>query len=411
MTGFYFIDWFGTITIIWSVAAVLAAGALYYGFQSARRSAGSGRAALATSAVWIVVLGILMAIATTSWGAEIGVKLHLREKPDPRVIYSDESQYSYIRIFRETPEGERPEVRAMHLDTLIHSRLEMDNLDNFQYDYEKIYAAITRRLSKSKQHVDSLTIGGGGYVYPRWMDVSWPGSRTDVAEIDPAVTRAAMEAFGLAENTDIRCVHQDGRVFIDALVRDIRNGKDVQKYDFIYCDAVNDYAVPYQLTTLEFMEMVEQALKPRGVYLMNMIDIYDSGLLLGALYNTMRKVFDEVYVFVEGHTVKENRTQRDTFILVGTNQRFDTTNLNDEFDQDWFIYQLTEEELEVIARRADGFVLTDDHAPVENLLTPVVKQNTLRRALEEYLTRARAADRRHPGRCAGLPEQHRRGPQ
>jgi hypothetical protein len=49
-----------------------------------------------------------------------------------------------------------------------------------------------------------LFLGGGGYIFPRFLQARWPGSAIEVAEIDPAVTNADMEAFGLeSDNVDV----------------------------------------------------------------------------------------------------------------------------------------------------------------------------------------------------------------
>jgi len=373
MTGFYFIDWFGTITIIWSVAAVLAAGALYYGFQSWK------------SWGWAAALLAVCTVANSAWAGPVATKIGLQRASDPRVLYTDESQYSYIEVFQES---KNPDVRSFNLDTLTHSRIEMGNLNNFRYAYEKIYAAITTRLSRGKENLRTLTIGGGGYVYPRWVHETWPGSETEVAEIDPAVTEAAMAAFGLPRDTTIKCLHVDGRVYVDQLVEAKKRGEDINLYGFIYCDAVVDYAVPYQLTTREFMEMVKALLTDDGAYLMNMIDIYDSGLLLGSLYVTMREVFPHVTVLTEGMPYTRTQKGRNTYILYAGFHPLDTNNLGAEYAPTCEIFEIPGDALEKLASRQQVQILSDDHAPVENLVAPVVLGSTEDRAYDEWVARA-----------------------
>jgi len=66
----------------------------------------------------------------------------------------------------------------------------VDDISKLQYAYEQIHAAITQRFCpKSSKKISTLTIGGGGYVYPRYLEAFWPSSRIDVAEIDPGVTK------------------------------------------------------------------------------------------------------------------------------------------------------------------------------------------------------------------------------
>ncbi len=379
LTGFYLIAKFGTMSTIWAVACILAFVGLLYGWRAIA-------SAKITSSVWIVLLACLAFVANsdTAWARTVGERLGLRESKDPRVLYSDESQYSYVAVIQHTKE---PDLREMRLDKLTHSIVVMEHPSDFQYAYERIYAAITKRLTDDDQAVDNLTIGGGGYVYPRWMATTWPKGRTDAVEIDPAVTRAAVEAFGLPEDGSVRCIHEDGRVYLDRLNRQLAEGEPVDKYDFIYCDAVNDYSVPHQLTTLEFMTKVKNLLRPDGVYLMNVIEIYDNGLLLGSLYKTMKQVFPHVYIFVEGYEISQNPGGRNTFIIMGSPEPFDTTDLGKEYSPNCYIYSLSEEERESLLNRPQAIVLKDDYAPVENLLAAVVKEDAAQRAVGEYIQR------------------------
>ena len=97
-----------------------------------------------------------------------------------------------------------------------------------QYFYTKIYAAITHGLSTDKERLSVIVIGGGGYVFPRYVEKIWPGSTVEVVEIDPGITKAAMEAFGLERNTTIKTFTMDGRNRIDRLLqREHQKGKIV----------------------------------------------------------------------------------------------------------------------------------------------------------------------------------------
>ena len=181
----------------------------------------------------------------------------------------------------------------------MHSKIIMDNILDLQYSYERIYAAVTHLLSRDKNKISVLAIGGGGYVFPRYVEKVWPGSRIDVAEIDPRVTEAAIQAFGLERNTSINTFTMDARNYVDQLLEKKRTGGQIPRYDFIYEDAFNDYSVPYQLTTKEFNDKIAQILTDDGVYMINLIDTYDSGLFLGAIVKTLEQTFSHIYVIAE----------------------------------------------------------------------------------------------------------------
>jgi len=375
LAGFYLIAALGTQGVVWSVAGVLAIMAILYWPKTAN--------------TWAVAVGVALLAWTATGSSERarswGEALSLRPRHSELVLYSKESQYSHVAIVQI---GTQPDTRGMMLDTLLHSQINMENPTDFHYDYEKVYSAITRRLRPTQPHVDSLTIGGGGYVYPRYMTHTWPGSRTDVAEIDPVVTEASFVAFGLPRDTPINCYHQDGRVLVDQLVEQKRAGEITAPYDLIYCDAVHDYNVPFQLATKEFMTRARELIRPEGAYLMNMIDIFENGLFLGALVNTMKTVFPHVYVFVEGVPVAASRGGRNTFIIAGMNQPFDATALGAVYDPNCRIFRLTDEEMNELENKSQALVLTDEYAPVENLLAPVVKEATRSKAMGEWLKRS-----------------------
>src|SRR5512135_3361878 len=84
-----------------------------------------------------------------------------------------------------------------------HSQIIIDKIRDLRFFYERVYGAVTRRASIGKEKLHTLSIGGGGYVFPRYILDLWPGSVTEVVEIDPAVTKAAMQAFGLSKDTPI----------------------------------------------------------------------------------------------------------------------------------------------------------------------------------------------------------------
>jgi hypothetical protein len=91
--------------------------------------------------------------------------------------------------------------------------------------------------------------------FPNYLYRARPGSEIVVVEIDPGVTKAAQEAFGLPMDAPIEIHHMDARNYMaGALRRTARRRGSVPPFDFIICDSVSDYSVPYQLTTVEFME-------------------------------------------------------------------------------------------------------------------------------------------------------------
>jgi tetratricopeptide (TPR) repeat protein/spermidine synthase len=373
LAGFYLIAAMGTIAIIWMVAAVLLLMAVPYWFR------------LWVLYIWAAIFIALMTMgmAPAGWAESAGSSLALRGKPDPAVLYEDESQYSYIAVRRISETVDRREFMQ---DKLTHSIIIMDDILDLQYPYEQIYAAVTQMLTRDKSKISILAIGGGGYVFPRYIEKVWPGSHIDVAEIDPRVTKTAIEAFGLGRNTSINTFTMDARNYVDELLQKKRTDGRIPRYDFIYGDAFNDYSVPYQLTTREFNDKIAQILTDDGVYMINLIDIYDSGLFLGAVVKTLQQTFSHIYVIVDN---RPRPARRDTFVVIAAMRKINLENLGSEKPVAGSnLWILNNSEIEALKKKAHEIVLTDDYAPVENMLAPVVRQGALISLSNKLLERA-----------------------
>src|SRR5262249_61083030 len=101
----------------------------------------------------------------------------------------------------------------------------------------------------------ALFLGGGTYSFPRYLQARHRGSQVDVAEIDPAVTRANHMALGLPRDTTIRTYFRDPRRFVD-------QQPATQRYDMILGDAFNNFSIPSHLTTREFNDRLPRMLPP-----------------------------------------------------------------------------------------------------------------------------------------------------
>ena len=372
--GYYLISAMGSTTIVWTVAGVLLAMALFYCVR------------LRLLYVWAAVLGgmVITAAAPWQWAQAAGANLGLRKPADENIIYEDETSYSYIAVEQLS---KTPDWRAFMQDKLRHSEIVMEDILDLRYFYTHVFAAVTHGLSEGKDRLSVLAIGGGGYVYPRYVEKVWPESRIDVVEIDPGVTKAATEAFGLARDTSIKTITADARNYVDELLDAEDRGVRKTRYDFIYGDALNDYSVPFQLTTRQFNEKLDRLLTEDGVYMIELIDNLRSGLFLGAMVNTLEKTFPHVYVVVSEDL---GRSSRNAFVAVAAKREIDMNRILAAYKKKGqSLRQLGKSELEGLEEKTAGLVLTDDYAPVENLLSPVVRADAAELLSSEYYDQAR----------------------
>jgi spermidine synthase len=372
LAGFWLISAIGTAGVIWATSATLAATGLI---------CNQGQRILK---IWAAMLAVMVVLGTAhvQWIEQTGALLSLRQQPDPRVIYEDDSQYSHIRVVQES---KKPDKRLFYQDKLQHSVLIMGDITNLRYDYERVYAATTEQISAGRNNMAVLAIGGGGFVFPRYLKQKWPASRVDVAEIDPAVPKAAMAAFGLAKDSGINIFIMDGRNFIDGLIAKKQAGRDVPDYDCVYGDAFDNFSVPYQLLTREFNNKVARILKEDGVYMLNIVDIYDSGLILGSVLNTLEQTFPHVYVL----SPNVDQYNHNTYVLIASRRTIDADSLVSELGRYYRdVWLVSPEDAERCKERCGRIVLTDDYAPTDNLTAPIARRTALVQATNTHIKNA-----------------------
>jgi len=366
LTGYWFIAAIGSTATIALVSGVLAMVGVAFSVHSW------------LSRGWMAGL-ILLALLLASpwrWARAATVDLGLREVRPDHVVYQTESAYSFIRVVEERDE---PQLRSLTLDHLVHSWVRLGKPTELHYDYELLYAAVTHRLADRRKPIRTLFLGGGGYTFPRYVRRLWPDSLIEVAEIDPAVTRAAQASLGLDPNAGIRIHDLDARNLLDDLLRARGRPERVAGFDFVYGDAFNDCVIPFHLTTREFNEKLRQLMADDGVYLLNVIDAVASGRFLGAVVHTLRETFDHVWVFSTRTGLGGlDPDSRDTFVVVASPTDVGLTALAKPADQsEWPGVLIDAEQLARLEARSGGIILTDDYAPVEMLLGPVYGHDML----------------------------------
>ena len=398
LTGFYLTAWMGSVRIVVCMGLLMAVlGTLYA--LSARRNGGAGGRTVAGAAAGLGLFGgfFLLAVLPGEGVAGVANALKLRDGAhEANPIFFAETQYQYLTV---TAEPGNPQHRTFNQDKLRHSEVDLSDLGDLKYPYMRIYdALVNRRAGKNNQPVRLLLLGGGGYVFPNYLFRARPGSEIVVVEIDPGVTRAAQEAFGLPKDAPIEIHHMDARNYVaDALRRNREVPGSVPPFDFIVCDSVSDYSVPYQLTTREFMGQVRELLKPEGLYIMNLIDAYKVGGFMNAIAQTMAEVFP-----CRGAvSAVPELGERNTTVFVGSNEPLELGDIGEWTTRPGVFSGkvLEASHFEDLQRRHGICVLTDDWAPVENLLAPVVKTDRMGLLASSLQAGIRAAEKKDYGRA------------
>jgi spermidine synthase len=130
-----------------------------------------------------------------------------------------------------------------------------------------------------------LGLGGGSAPKRIWRD--FPGTQSQVVELDPVVAQVARRWFALPESPRLRVSVSDARAWLD---------RHDERFDLVAVDTFFSDGIPFHLTTREFVERLHSRLTPGGVVLVNVIGALtgDDSKLLRSLYRTYREVFPTV---------------------------------------------------------------------------------------------------------------------
>lgn len=358
VTGFWLVARFGTKQTLVGVGIVLIASALVFGGLLPRR---------ARAAVAIVFLA--SAAYAGLWPGAMAPPHQdpLLQPADSGIIHFEESQYYTIQVERTIREDTGAPLHALQLDHLVHSYADLDDPTHLEYGYLRTFNDVIEVTAKQRPVFRLLFIGGGGYTLPRLVDHLHESAEVDVVEIDPAVTRVARRFFGVPRDAAIRTTNEDARWFA------MRGG---EPYDVIFIDAFNDLSVPYHLTTREFTQQLHRLLAPQGALVVNVIDDFQRGRFLASYTRTLQSVFGGEHVGILMDAAEDMESSRSTFVVVASRSLA-------EISAQTAAHVVPPAATLNYVRRRRGIVLTDDFAPVDNMLAPLFRERFVDELQEE----------------------------
>jgi SAM-dependent methyltransferase len=268
-----------------------------------------------------------------------------------------ESAYYCIAIERDTAD---PDVRILVLDRLTHAAVDLRDPTNLEFGYVRRFADATAPLrAELGASPDVLHIGGGGFTFPRYIEAVHPEARQTVLELDPKVYEIAQSELGYVPSDRIDVRLGDARQSIRALPSDA--------FDIVVGDAFGGLAVPWHLTTAEFLDEVARVLRPGGVYVANLID-YPPLRFVRAETATLATVFAEVAIIANRATIAGE--VGGNVVLVASDTPLERGGVEAAITA-WGEAESTAvltAPAEVRTFIGSSVVLTDDFAPVDQLL-------------------------------------------
>ena len=351
VTGFFLISWMGTRTIVLVMGIILILASILSGSLFRKK---------ASMAIFLIIAApCLFLVQTYLYNVPLSGKTY----------FYKESDYYTIKLSKTISADKETVLEAMVLDNLIHSYVNLKDPTHIEYEYERIYADVLKWKFAQDTPFKSLTIGGGGYTFPRFMEVTYPKAQIDVVEIDPQVTKVVYDHLGLPNDTRIVTYNTDGRWYV-------MNCKE--KYDLVFTDAYNDLSIPYHLTTKEFAAQIKSIMNPGAILMSNVIDNFQKGIFLPSFVRTLREVFGKENVYLISVSPHFRETRISTFIVLASNGSLDINTFDkfvkSELGQNATAAVLPEVLMEEFINKKHSIIITDDHAPIDNLIAPVFEE-------------------------------------
>lgn len=261
-------------------------------------------------------------------------------------------------VVEEDPE--RESGRVLVLDGLRHSYVDLTDPTHLEFAYVQAIASAVDTAFPEGRPLDAYHLGAGALTVPRYLDVARPGTRSLVSEIDAGVVDAAVDRVGTRVGPDVEVRVEDGRLGLARL--------DDSSRDLVVGDAFGGVSAPWHLATREAVADVDRVLRADGVYVANLID-HGPLAFARAEVATLGATFDHVALAADADTVERTARAGGNLVALASDRPLATAAWQDRLDErgtDWRVISGRD-----LATWVDGAgVLTDELAPVDQLLTP-----------------------------------------
>ncbi|MFF7736513.1 fused MFS/spermidine synthase [Streptomyces sp. NPDC007984] len=338
LTGFVLVSRLPVSGILLGLGALLVAGSAWFEWRT--------RGWSGTPALTLVVLAGGLGVTVAPGGCDV------------------ETKYHCARVVADPGGGTG---RTLVLDGLRHSYVDVDDPTHLKFTYVRAIAAAVDAAFAHREPLAAHHLGGGGLTLPRYLAATRPGTRSHVSEIDGGVVAINREQLGLPPQVGIGVRVEDGRLGLRRL--------DTGSRDLVVGDAFGGVSVPWHLTTAEAMADVRRVLDEDGLYVANLIDHGDLDFARAEVA-TLSETFEHVAVLGAPADIGQGPpadSEGGNLVVLASDRPVDlrTTQKNlDARKTGWTI--TTGDDLDVWT--GDAPLLTDDHAPVDQLLQPYSPQ-------------------------------------
>ncbi|MHB8125463.1 MAG: fused MFS/spermidine synthase [Desulfitobacteriaceae bacterium] len=279
-------------------------------------------------------------------------------KANQKILWEKDTPYQYVQVIRQEDDS----IALVYNEGGGFQSVSRPNHGLIPQDYFNYYLILPFLRNQEKPKVWILGSAGGTMLsqFNYWVRQAFPDLTLTGVEIDPEVIPLGIKFFGL-NGTEGQVVNADARTFLNSRS---------DKTDLVIVDAYTQQIyIPFHLSTQEFYQIVQEHLNPDGILAININAISPSSPLLQAFLRTLATVFKYTYVLPVPGSLN--------YVVLASNESISNVNGTkslppalESFKQ-YFLSNIYPSTIN------DGFILTDDRAPVE-FLTDQMIWDTLR---------------------------------
>ncbi|MGW2202714.1 fused MFS/spermidine synthase [Streptomyces sp. NPDC001774] len=277
-----------------------------------------------------------------------------------------ETRYHCARVVADPDRGTG---RTLVLDGVRHSYVDTDDPTYLEFEYVRAIAAVVDSAFPAGEPLSAHHVGGGGLTFPRYLAATRPGTRSLVSEIDSGVVHIDHSRLGLSPRSGIDVRVEDGRLGLRRL--------DDAGHDLVVGDAFGGVSVPWHLTTVEAMADVRRVLDDDGLYVANLID-HGNLAFARAEVATLGAVFEHVALLGEPADIGLDPTATSkggNFVVLASDRPVDLRATQEALDAPGTGWKIATG-ADLTSWIGDARRLTDDYAPVDQLLQPYSPRST-----------------------------------
>ena len=196
------------------------------------------------------------------------------------------------------PDPRSANAWALFIDGVAQSYVDLDDPLYLEFAYARRVAGVIDAVRSPGVPIDVLHLGGGALSLPRYVAATRPGSRQLVVERDSALYEFVRQRLPVPADIDVTVLIGGARAAMASAASDA--------YDLVISDVFEAARMPSDVATAEFAGLVVPALRPDGLYVVNVTDM-PTLAFTKRLAATLRTAFAQVCVLADPGMLRGRR--------------------------------------------------------------------------------------------------------